>query len=391
MRVLHLNAGNMYGGVETLLVTLARCRSLCPEMEPSFALSFEGRLSKELADTGVPVHSLGEVRASRLWTVVRARRRLRGLLRQHSFDVVVTHMSWSHAIFGPEVRRAGLRLVNWVHGIPSGHWLERWASRIPPDLAICNSQFTQSVVHRLFDHAANAVVYLPVEIAQDGTTSRRTVRERLGAADDIVVILQASRMEALKGHRLHLETLARLKDLRGWQCWMAGGAQRAEERGYARGLQQLAAELGIADRVAFLGDCSNVPALMAAADVLCQPNRDPESFGIVFVEALGVGLPVVTTGIGGALEIVDETCGVLVLPDDSEALAECLRQLIQSPEKRRRLAEAGPSRARQLCDPALRLGTVYQTLKETTSLRTPHGVQPKDEAWRRAGTAGDQT
>ena len=55
-------------------------------------------------------------------------------------------------------------------------------------------------------------------------------------------------------------------------------------------------------------------ALLQAADVYCQLNRDPDSFGLSFVEALGASLPVITTRRGGAPEIVDATCGVLVEP-----------------------------------------------------------------------------
>src|SRR5690242_21806476 len=80
LRVLHVNSGNLYGGVETLLVTLAQLRHLCEDMEPHFALCHEGRLSQELIATGVSVHQLGRVRISRPWTVWSARRRLRELL-----------------------------------------------------------------------------------------------------------------------------------------------------------------------------------------------------------------------------------------------------------------------------------------------------------------------
>ena len=53
-----------------------------------------------------------------------------------------------------------------------------------------------------------------------------------------------------------------------------------------------------------------MPALLAAADLFCQPNTAPEPFGLSLVEALQAGLPVVTSGIGGACEIVDASCGV---------------------------------------------------------------------------------
>src|SRR5687767_11586609 len=111
MRVLYTYSGNMYGGVESLLVTLARHRHLCPEMDPEFALCFEGRLSRELRESGVSVHLLGEVRVSQPMTVLRARRRLRDLFQRERFDVVACHSAWSQAILGPVVRAAGLPLV----------------------------------------------------------------------------------------------------------------------------------------------------------------------------------------------------------------------------------------------------------------------------------------
>src|SRR5436309_8489644 len=104
MRVLHVNSGNRYGGVETILVTLARHRHLCPHMEPSFALAYEGRLSDELLAAGVPVHHLGRTRSSRPWTVWRARHRLRKLIQEKGFDLVICHGPWSQAIFAPAVR-----------------------------------------------------------------------------------------------------------------------------------------------------------------------------------------------------------------------------------------------------------------------------------------------
>src|SRR5947209_3442579 len=86
-RVMHVNSGNLFGGVETILVTLARSRASFPAMEPHYALCHEGRLSRELLAAGAPVHILSEVRISRPWTVRRARRRLRDLLKKEHFDL----------------------------------------------------------------------------------------------------------------------------------------------------------------------------------------------------------------------------------------------------------------------------------------------------------------
>src|SRR6059036_2450159 len=128
MKVLHVHSGNLYGGVETMLVTLARHRALCADMESHFALCFEGRLSQDLIASRAPVYLLGGVRVSRPHSVWRARRELRELLWQSRFDVAICHSAWSQAIFGSIVRRSRTPLVFYLHGGAQGcHWLERWA------------------------------------------------------------------------------------------------------------------------------------------------------------------------------------------------------------------------------------------------------------------------
>jgi glycosyltransferase involved in cell wall biosynthesis len=109
-----------------------------------------------------------------------------------------------------------------------------------------------------------------------------------------------------------------------------------------------------------------VPALLAAADVYCQPNTGPEPFGVAFVEALAAGVPVVSTNLGAAPEIVDDSCGRLVAPD-AESVAAALRSLIQSPALRRSLGAAGPVRARELCDAERVINELYLRLSSITS------------------------
>ena len=369
MRVLYVHSGNLYGGVETLLVTLARHRDLCPPMEPHYALCFQGRLSEELAAADASVHLLGNVRISRPWTVRQARRGLGDLLRREQFDVVVCHSAWSQAIFGPVVRSARLPLVFWSHDAINGrHWLERWARRTAPDLALCNSQFTAGRMANMYPRTRTELVYCPVAPPESSysNTDRAQVRAELNTPEDATVVIQASRMEVWKGHALHLEALGMLRDLPGWVCWQVGGAQRPHEGQYVEKLKNAAARLGILDRVHFLGERSDVPRLLAAADVYCQPNTGPEPFGIIFIEALFARLPVVTTSIGSAKEIINGSGGLLVPPDDAYRLAGSLRKLILDSTFRAHLGAAGPARARTLCDPATQMGRLSELLERVT-------------------------
>jgi glycosyltransferase involved in cell wall biosynthesis len=101
---------------------------------------------------------------------------------------------------------------------------------------------------------------------------------------------------------------------------------------------------------------------MAAADVYCQPNISGESFGLTFLEALSAHLPVVTTGIGGAQEILTPHCGVLVRPLDTSALAAALEQLISDASLRERLGAAGPAQVRHLGDVSAQLDALRHAL-----------------------------
>jgi glycosyltransferase involved in cell wall biosynthesis len=375
MRVLHIHSGNLYGGIETLLVTLARQRHLCPAMEPHFALCFDGRLHEELQAAGVPVELLGQVRIRKLASVLKARRRLCALLRDEKFDAVVCHSSWSQALFSSLAHAAHVPQVFWQHDVANGsHWLERWGRRTSPDLALCNSKFTAGTLPRLFPRVRREVVYSPIAPPSqtfDGS-ERAATRAEFQTPADATVLIQASRMEAWKGQSLQLEALALLKDLPGWVSWQVGGAQRPEEIRYLDELKRRAVELGIADRVRFLGQREDVSRLLSAADIHCQPNIGPEPFGIAFIEALYARLPVVTTNIGGACEIVDDSCGVLVPPGQASALAATLRRLILDQQLRLNLGAAGPTRAQALCHPPTQMARVNQLLDTAASTPEKH-------------------
>lgn len=366
MRLLSVISGRLFGGVESQLITRAKFRDLAPGMEPEFALCFDGKLYERLFATGVPVHMLGAARARNPLQVIRARRRLYQVLRDRNIDVVACHMPWALAMFGPVVRSAGVPLVFWMHGDANGrHWVERWAKFTRPDLTICNSKFTASTLPALYPGMGAVVITYPVAPRDYHSLpdDRLAVRRELDTPPESVVIVQVCRMERWKGHLLHLEAQSRLRDVPGWMCWIIGGAQRREEALYEAELRAAAQAFGIAERVRFAGERSDVPRILAASDIYCQPNIAPEPFGIALIEALYAKLPVVTSAMGGALEFIDSEVGFLAQPNAQE-VAAALKQLIEDERLRRRLGEAGPARARQLTDPAVQIPRLKEVLDE---------------------------
>lgn len=352
MRLLHIYGGNRYGGVERLLATLAGQAGEAPAVRQEFALCFDGRLRQELLAAGAVVRELGGVRVSRPWQVRRARRRLAEALAEARPDLALCHAWWSYAIFAPALRRAGVPTALWAHNCITGRgWLEAWARRRRPDFAVTWGTYMAASLESMFPGVRIEIWRPPVAApAPPAADARQRLRRELATDDDAVVILQASRLEAWKGQGLLLEALARLGRERAWVAWIAGGAQHPEEARFASTLRGQAEALGVAERVRWLGERRDVAALMQAADIFCQPNTSPEPFGLVFVEALAAGLPVVTTAGGGASEIVTADCGLLA-DAQPEAVAAALGALLDDAARRRRLARAAPARAAALCDP----------------------------------------
>jgi glycosyltransferase involved in cell wall biosynthesis len=181
---------------------------------------------------------------------------------------------------------------------------------------------------------------------------RDELRRSFATAADDVVIVQVGQLEAWKGQQVLLAALATLRELSYWTCWIVGGAGRSSGEPYVRELQRIAREGGIANRIRFVGERSDLAAVLDAADIFCQPNVSPEPFGFAFIDALHAGLPVVTSDIGGSREIIDESCGLLTPPGDVHAVSSALRRLIVHRDLAVRLSKGARQRPAALAGPS---------------------------------------
>jgi len=159
------------------------------------------------------------------------------------------------------------------------------------------------------------------------------------------VITIFGRLTRWKGQHVLLQAAERVP---GTTIWIVGEALFTDDdRAYAEELRKLAHPLG--SRVHFLGFRKDIPALMAASDIVAHCSTAPEPFGRVLVEAMLAGKPVVASDAGGPREIVvpGET-GLLIPPGNPERLAAALGELIASSDLRHSMGRAGRDRAIQL-------------------------------------------
>lgn len=167
-------------------------------------------------------------------------------------------------------------------------------------------------------------------------TDRVAARPRDHAGE--VVLLAVGAVIPRKGYDVLVAALARLAHL-PWRLVIAGDGRRSPET--FRKLEAEIATFDLADRITLLGAVSSeqLAALYQRCDLFVLPSRF-EGYGMVFTEAIAHGLPVVGTTAGAIPQTVPAAAGVLVPPDDVEALAAALRRLIEDPVERERLSAA---------------------------------------------------
>jgi glycosyltransferase involved in cell wall biosynthesis len=171
----------------------------------------------------------------------------------------------------------------------------------------------------------------------DSAAARRATRGALEAGEDAVVVLALASLVRRKGMDVLLDALARI-EAPGVVAWIAGdGPERAA-------LESQAERLGLAPRVRFLGRREDAPELLAGCDLLALPSRR-EGLGVSALEAMAARRPVVASRVGGLADaVVDGRTGLLVEPEDPEALRRSIARLASDRDLRRRLGEAGPGR-----------------------------------------------
>jgi glycosyltransferase involved in cell wall biosynthesis len=174
-----------------------------------------------------------------------------------------------------------------------------------------------------------------IAVVQPGTERPQEQPARAANADNVTLLAVGS-VVPRKGYDVLLAALGKLAGLR-WRLLVAGDNMR--DPATAQALDADIVRLRLSGRVTFLGAVSQEQLSMhyAAADLFVLPSRY-EGFGMAFTEAIAHGVPVVGTTAGAIPEAVPAGAGVLVPPDDIDALADVLRRLIERPDERARLA-----------------------------------------------------
>jgi glycosyltransferase involved in cell wall biosynthesis len=267
------------------------------------------------------------------------------LCRRERYDIIHIHWPFPLALFGWAAQRARpARLVTTFYGVEL-RWVKtampffrgflRWAAR-RSDAVVAISSYTTTELRELVD--------LPIEVIPY-TTSLPEPEPASTGRDGTGPVLFVGRLVERKGVAQAIEAIAKLGPT-GPRLEIVGeGPERPA-------LAQLADRLGVGDRVVFRGrvPAPELQASYARAAVCVLPSvqdtrGDTEGLGVVLLEAMNHGTPVVASRIGGIPDIVEDgVSGLLVPPADADALAAAIRRVLSDPALARRLGEGGRRR-----------------------------------------------
>lgn len=371
MRVLLVSPTSVPGGAERALAGLAL---RLPELgiEARAALLQPGPLEDWLAEAGCPVEVIDAGRTRQLHRTAASVVRLAQMARK--VDVVVSNQSKGHVYGGLAARLAGRPAVWWQHGTPERSPIESTAARVPAAAVVAGSQQSYDAQRRLTPRRRVELVFPGIDV--------RGVRARRGSGagirgvnkfGNVPLVGIVGRLQEWKGQGVFLQAASQVaQSFPSVIFLVVGGAILGWEGDYPDQLRRLAKELGIEHRVHFVGHQDDVYPWFDALDVVVHASFG-EPFGLVLIEAMALGKPVVATAAGGPVDIIEDgVSGILVPPGDHGAMAAAVTKLLEDEQLRAELGAEASVRADEFDDHRMaeRFGHIMHELTHTSDIGT---------------------
>ena len=349
------------GGLERVVLDLVREAVRDGHRATVLCLERPGALAPLAGELGARVICADKVPGFRPELVGRVAE----LLREDRPDVLHTHQLGALLYAGRAARRARVPVV--VHTEHGKHYAARWRTRFLGRFAARAARRVFAVSDDIRRELRDCGIVLPrnVECVPNGVDADRfdvtdnpaVLRCEFGLPVDVPVIGTVGRLTALKRQDVLLHGFARLRHPTARLLVVGDGPAREE-------LVNLAARLGVTDRVVFAGYREHPERALAAMDVFALTS-DSEGMPLAILEAWAAGKPVVATRVGGVPELIADGCTGLLFPaGDDTALARHLDRLLTDRPLATRLGAAGRQTVRDRYDTRVMAGTYLRHYRD---------------------------
>ena len=330
MRITHVVENLNRGGLERVVIDLIEQQQSDGHSCQVVCLFEPGKLAPEIARLGVPLISCDK----KPGLDMRAFRKMRSAFLEHDASVVHSHNAVAHYYAVGASAFLGVRRVNTRHGMGSHplSWKRELLYRcamIFSDVAalVCARARANFIKHYILPEAKAVTVYngIPVDrFSLRNPHARKALLSETGWSEDSLIMGKVARLNPLKDHQTLLQAMAIIyaAEPKARLVLIGDGEMRAA-------LEKCCGELGLSNAVCFLGDRSDVHALLPALDIFLMSSIT-EGYSISLLEACASALPIIATDVGGNGEIVvDGLNGYLVPPKMPALFAQAALRLIR--------------------------------------------------------------
>lgn len=340
-----VSASATASGAERAAVSLARALPLFG-YAPFMVLLEQGPLEKWAEEAGCEVEVVDAGRVRDLPRSVNAVRRLRRLVSQRRPAAVLSNSAKAH-LYGGMAALASVPAVVWQHGLAERTAIDVVASRIPRQAVACVSEEGRQAQVRLFHRDNVTIIHpgLPIDEIAASAGTGRAVRRGLDWDENIVVGI-VGRLQPWKGQTIFLEAAATVATrYPSVRFLIVGGAVVANDGAYEASLVRMVDDLGLESTVRFVGHQTDVYQWTDALDIVVHASSN-EPFGLVVLEGMALGKPVIATNTGGPTEMVEDGSSGLLIPAlQAESLANAIMSLVADPKAAQTLGKNAAMRA----------------------------------------------
>jgi glycosyltransferase involved in cell wall biosynthesis len=331
LRIIHSEAATSFGGQEhRVFKEMVAMRERGHYLEA--VCQSDAELTQRLREAGFVVHTLDMDGA---FNIVRGIFTLKKILLAGRFDVLNTHSRQDTLIAAPAARLAKVPLIVRTRHLASPVGSLLTYTWLPHRVTTVSHFVRRQLIERGVPHDHVQAIYTPVVLTP--RLAHSSLRDELKLSAEAILVGCIAVLRPNKGHlELINAMLPLLRTRPKLHLVIAGGGSPLFEQ-----LKAHITHSGLGERVHLLGTRHDVPNVLAGLDIFCLATRQ-EAMGTAFLEAAASGLPVIGTDVGGVSEMIRPgVTGLLVPLDDAPALQNALIQLIDSPELRAKMGQAG--------------------------------------------------
>jgi len=354
IRILYITPAGERGGAEVVLLTILRHLDRS-RFEPAVICLQDGPLVEQLEQQAkVHVEVVPAERFRDLRHAGRVIRQLRHVTRSCAVDLVHCNGTGAHLYGSPAARLCGVPSIYHLHDVVERSWdrqglVHLLALLAPATATIAVSHYVARCFHESW-RSRRAVHVIHNAVDPGGVSSligSEGVRGEYGWPARAPLVVWCGRLQRWKGTHIFLKAAARVRQqMPTARFLVVGDALFGLDADYSGELHAMAKTLNLDACLGFAGHQPDARRFVAATDVFVHSSIRPDPFGLVILEAMALGKPVIASGEGGPLEIVEpNVTGLLVPPNDPDMLAEAMITLLQDEALRDRMGKAGLERA----------------------------------------------